>query len=577
MRKFLLLTILALFLCATGVYAAQNLKIIEDSLNMTGKTTQSPFSKTFIINNTGTENLNVTFTGFNLTNGTNYLAISSLGDITNLAPNDSNVITLSVIIPDQKQRPGLYTGNLIASHKLNSSVNDTLKVNVNVESTPSVSTNPAAISLGSASLNSTHTETFDITNTGNDDITNVSFAFSKSEFNLNSDNTSFTLYFNKTETIRFNITIPADYSTGNLTLGSVNIVSTELNQTLFSVTANIGGGLEIGDVDVFLATRKGESGSDLDAYDGRKLKFGDENAGPESELRFDFNIENTFSDKEGVDINDVTVRVTIEGMDDGADIEEESAEFDLDPTANEDTEVIIKIPLSVDTGVYDVLIEAQGEDDNGNAHTAQMSLKVDISKEARDIISKAELFPATIKCSGTSTLAAAIKNIGQKVEKQAKLEITNSDLGINFVRKNIELEDDPFGGNDEFTKSLLISIDKNTKAGTYPITVKSYLQEEILWETKIVNLVVEACDQIEEKKEAEPESIKEINKTEPVEAVKKAEGKKTESEEIPVLAPDTTTEVSFMQRPVFWILLIALNIIIIGAVAFLVVKVVKKQ
>ena len=75
MRKFLLLTILALFLCATGVYAAQNLKIIEDSLNMTGKTTQSPFSKTFIINNTGTENLNVTFTGFNLTNGTNYLAI----------------------------------------------------------------------------------------------------------------------------------------------------------------------------------------------------------------------------------------------------------------------------------------------------------------------------------------------------------------------------------------------------------------------------------------------------------------------------------------------------------------------
>ena len=205
---------------------------------------------------------------------------------------------------------------------------------------------------------------------------------------------------------------------------------------------------------------------------------------------------------------------------------------------------------------------------------------MDINKESRNIIiNKAELFPAKIKCSGSSTLTTTIKNIGQKVEKQAKLEITSNDLGINFVQKNIELEEDPFGGNDEFTKNILISIDKNTKAGTYPITVKSYLQEEILWETKTVNFVVEACGQDEEKEEVkpEPEAVKEINKTEPVEAVKKAEEEISGSEEIPVLAPTTTTEIPLTKQPIFWVGIVLINIAVIAAVAFLVVKAVGKK
>ncbi len=574
MKKLLLITIFALFLCAISASAAPNVEIIQNFVNLTGAHGQT-LSSSFLVNNTNNaEHINIDFTGYTLTSGANQLSITNLNNIINLANKTSQTATFSVAIPNQ-QRAGLYTGTLTAASNLSDT--DTATINVNVTPAYSVST-ISEMNLGSASLNSTYTKTFDITNTGNDDITNVSFAFSKSGFNLNSNKTNFALAFNKTESIKLNITIPADFSTGNVTLGSVNLASTQLNTALFDVKADVGGGLEIGDADVFLTTRKGKSGSDLDAYDGRKLKFGDENAGPESELRFNFNIENTFSDKEDIDINDITVKVTIEEIDDGEDIEEESNEFDLDSNKNEDANVIIKIPLSVDAGVYDALVEAQGEDDNGNAHTAQMSLKVDINKEARDIIiNKAELFPATIKCSGSSTLTATIKNIGQKIEKEAKLEITNNDLGINFVQKNMELEDNPFGGNDEFTKNILINIDKNAKAGTYPITVKSYLQEEILWETKTANLAVEACDQAEEKKEAEPELIKEINQTEAVEGGKEAENKTTEGEEIPVLKPTTTTEVSFMQRPAFWFMLAVLNIAVIAAVAFLIVKLIKKK
>jgi uncharacterized membrane protein len=580
MKKFPLITFLTLLLYVINVNAAPGFNIVEDSANATGSAGGSA-TGSFTVNNTGTTKLHINFTDYILTKGSDQLSISSLSNITNMANGTSQSADFSVVIPTQ-QRPGLYTGTLTATS--NASNTDTITINVNVTPTYSVSTSPASeMNLGGISLNSTHTSTFNITNTGNDDITNVYFGFSKSGFNLQADKSNFTLAFNETETIEFNITVPADYSTGNLTLGSVTLVSTELSATLFDINAEIGGGLIIEDLDVFLTTRptrradgniRSDSGSDLDVYDGRKLNFDNENVGPASEIRFNFNIENTFTDDENIDINDITVKVTIEEIDDGEDIEEESNEFNLDSDSNENVDVIVKIPLSVDVGVYDVIIEVQGEDDNRNEHTAQMSLKIDIDKEARDVIvSKASIFPEKIKCSGSSTLTATIKNIGSRIEEEAGIEIINEDLGINFVKKNIELEEDPFDADNEFTKKLIIDVDRNTEAGTYPITVNSYIHEDAIWETKTVNLVVEAC-QVEEEEEQELQEEEEVvDETVPVEVSEET----TEGEEIPVLGPSTTTEVPLTKKPGFWFAIIALNIIIIVVAAFLIVRLIGKK
>lgn len=580
MRKVLFIAFLTLILSALSVNAAPSLNIIEDHVNITG--TVGTLSSSFNLNNTGTEDLNINFSGYTLTKGINQISISSLSNITSMDNGTSQSKTFSVIVPSQ-QPTGLYSGTLTANSNNSNSNTDTVKINVNVTPTYSVSTSPASqMNIGSASLNSTHTKTFNITNTGNANITNVSFGFSESSFNLQSNKTSFILEFNATETIKFNITIPASSSTGNVTLGSVKLDSTDLDKTLFSVEANVGGGLIIEDLDVFLTTRikrssdgtlKSESGNDLDVPDGRKLNFGDENAGPESELRFNFNIENTFTDKEDIDINDITVKVTIEEIDDGDDLEEESNEFDLDSDNNEDVDVIIKIPLSVDVGVYAVVIEVEGEDDDGNQHTAQMNLKIDVDKEARDVVvSKASLFPEKIKCSGSSTLTATIKNIGSRIEDEAGIEITNSDLGINFVKEDIELEEDPFDADNEFTKKLIINIDRTTPAGTYPINMNSYIQEGALWESKTVNLEVEACaDQVVE----EEEKIKEEAET--VEIGEEIEEEIIGGEEVPVLEPTTTTEVPLTKKPLFWVGVVLLNIIVIAAVVFLVTKVTGKK
>ena len=559
---------------AVSVNAASGFNIIEDSANATGSA-GSTASGSFTVNNTGTTNLDINFTGYTLTKGSDQLSISSLSNITNLANgSDLQTATFSVVIPTQKA-PGLYTGTLTGT--TNESNVDTVTINANVTPTYSVSTIPASeMDLGSASVNTTYTKTFNITNTGNANITNVTFDFSESGFNLQSNETNFILDFNETETIQFNITIPSSSSTGNVTLGSVKLVSTELpSKTLFSVKANVGGGLEIEDLDVFLVTRKSESGNDLDVPDGKKLNFDDEDVGPESELRFNFNIENTFTDEENIDINDITVKVTLEEIDDGDDIEEESNEFDLDSDKNEDVNVYVNIPLSVDVGVYDVVIEVLGDDDDGNEHTAQMNLKIDIDKEARDVvISELSLFPKKIKCSGSSTLTATIKNIGSRIEEEAGIGILNDDLGINFVKQHIELKEDPFDSDNEFTKKLIINIDSGTIAGTYPITVNAYIHESALWETKTVNLEVEGCAHVEELQEEEEE---EINETESVETGIEAEEGTAESEEVPVLGPTTTTEVSFTKKPLFLVLMAILNFVIIVAVAFLIVKVIKKR
>jgi len=586
MNKFPILAILTFFLYIVSVNAVPDFQFVEDFVNLSSLVSNTVTSSV-TIDNTGTTPLDINFTGLTLTKGGDQLSISLLSNITSIAAGSSQSAGFSVVIPGG-QNLGLYTGTLTATS--NESNTDTVIINVNVTPTFSVSTSPSTeLNLGSASLNSTQTGTFDITNTGTGDLTNIFFDFSESGFDLQTNKSNFTLSVGATELVGFNITIPSSSSTGNVTLGSVRLESTELKNTkLFDVKAEIGGGITIEDLDVFITTRptrksdgilRSDSGNDLDVSDGRKLNFGEENLGPESELRFNFNIENTFTDDDDIDINDITVKVTILDIDDGDDIEEESNDFDLDAESDEEVDVIIKIPLAVDVGIYDVIIEVEGEDDDGNSHTDEMRLKIDIDKKPRDVIvERASVFPETIKCSGTPTLTAIIRNIGSRIEDEARIEIVNEDLGINFAKKGIELEEDPFDSDNKFTQNILVTIDRDTPVKTYSILVKSYLQEDALWETKTAKLVVEACSvtNTEEVEEEQPEEEETTVDTEIVSDTGEVE-ETTGAEKVPVLGPSITTEVPLTKKPLFWIAIVLLNIIIIGSVVFFAVKAVGKK
>tara|TARA_Y100000310_G_C20667901_1_gene808639 strand:- start:230 stop:1978 length:1749 start_codon:yes stop_codon:yes gene_type:complete len=580
MNKSLIIAFLVFVLSVIVVSAAASFQIVEGSVNATSGSDTTLSSLSFTVNNTGTTSLDIGYSGFTLISGTNQLSISSLSNKTGLANGSSYSPTFSVAIPKQA-RSGLYTGTLTAT---NGSLSDTITVNINVTESYSASMSPSIIKLGSSTLNTTKTSYFNITNSGNEDLTLVSFDFSDSGFNFWSNNSNFTLGFNATEEMQFNVTIPSSFSTGNVTLGSVKIVSTELNTTLSDVTASVGGGLEIEDLDVFLSTRipnlevfsetrESKTASDTDVSNGDKLKFA-EKVGPESKLRFNFDIENTFTDSEGIDINDIIVKVTIVEIDDGDDIEEEASDFDLDSDSTEVIDVTVDIPLSVDEGVYDIVIEVIGEDDDGNEHTIEWDLSLDIDKEIRDIaVITSTLFPEKIKCSGASTLTATIKNLGSRLEDEAGLTIVNEELGLNVIEQNIELEEDPYDDDNEFTKSVVINVDKNTKAGTYPIVVKSYMLENVVWERKTVNLVVESCGGVEEDIQEE-----ETEETETVEVTGDEQEQETvDGVKVPVLGPSSTTEVPLTKKTGFWVAVILINIVVLGGIAYFVYNIVGKK
>jgi hypothetical protein len=571
MKKLILIWALLLPFFAFGAAAQAAFNIVEDSANISGKAGQT-LSGSFSVKNTGTTTLSINFTGLTLSKGSDTLAITSLANITGLAAGGTKTSGFSVIVPSGKPL-GLYTGTLTGK---SGTLSDTVQINADVKGTYSVST-VSQINFGSSKLNTTKKGSFDLTNTGDDALTKVSFKFSDSKFNFNADKSDFTISKGSTEKINFNLTIPKDSSTGNVTLGSVSIVSNELTTKLFDVKAEIGGGLVIDDLDVFLTTRDSERGSHLDVVDGKKLSFGEEDAGPGSELRFNFNIENTFSDDDNIDIKDIIVRVTIVDIEDGDDIEEESDDFSLDPSSNRDVDIFINIPISVDVGVYDIIIEVEGKDDEGNDHTTGMSLDLDINKEARAVVvSRASLFPNKVVCGGTASLTAVLKNLGKRREPEAKFEILNPNLGINYVQGSLALDEEPFDEDNEYTKVLPIVVDRNTKPGTYPIEIKAYIQEGIMWERRTVNLLVDPCgtQPVQEVAEQPEEGT---NETVEVETEEFEDVNKTDSIAVPVLKPLTTTEIPLTKRPVFWVAVAAMNILVIAGIAFLIVKFVFKK
>ena len=95
---------------------------------------------------------------------------------------------------------------------------------------------------------------------------------------------------------------------------------------------------------------------------------------PGSNITFTLKIENTFSDDD-LELKGVFATMTLEDIDDGADLEEESLEFDLEPGEDFRDDVKFSIPLDVDAGTYNTVIVVEGDDKNGTSHRTEVIQK----------------------------------------------------------------------------------------------------------------------------------------------------------------------------------------------------------
>lgn len=242
--------------------------------------------------------------------------------------------------------------------------------------------------------------------------------------------------------------------------------------------------LIITDLDV-----KVDGGKSSNLEDGDMISRGAE---PESEIEFEIELTNNFTDEEDIEIEDITVEITIEDIDDGDDLDDESSRFDLDPEEDESISFDFKLPLEVEEAIYDVYIHAEGEDENGKTHVVDWTLELEVEKNKHQIrITDAYLYSSEIDCQDSVSLKTRIINLGSSDEDEIVLEVLNSALGINLVEKNIELEE---GIDDNAYERLwTIMLKDILKPGTYPITINAYYDNVELSDSEGVELVVREC------------------------------------------------------------------------------------
>ena len=253
------------------------------------------------------------------------------------------------------------------------------------------------------------------------------------------------------------------------------------------------GRLEITDVDIDVA---GEDSNYDQDDDGRTI--GDE-AKPGDEVEIDIEITSNFTnsdedaDGDEIDIEDIEVTVTIEGIDDGDDIDEELDSFDLGPGDDDGGKIRFIVPEEVGEGDYDITIEVEGEDTNGTTHRVEMTLTLQVEKEKHEVrITRAQLSPEQVKCSRNAQLGVTAVNTGQEDEEDNVLTVTSSALGLSFT-DTYDVQEGEFDDDMKYTKTYSFTVPKGIEPDTYPILVRSTYDDGDESVSKTVNLIVEEC------------------------------------------------------------------------------------
>ena len=414
--------------------------------------------------------------------------------------------------------------------------------------------------------NSSSNTTFTITvnNTNRRPIANAGpdrTGYTNTTFYLNGtqssdpDNSSLTYFWRQTggATVNLSSTTASVVSflknvTGTYTF-SLIVNDGTVNSTADSVTVTINSisKLEINDLDVKV---DGKSSNNLE--DGETISRDFE---PESEVEFRIKVKNLFSSSDDVEIQDILVKVTIENIDDGDDLEEESDEFDLNDGKSKTVKLNFDIPIKVDEGDYDVKIEITGRDENGHDHEVNWNLKATVDKKSHDLrITNFKVVPSTMSCLRTGTVDIKVSNAGNNDEDEALVEVVSSQLGINFNAKNLEIDE-----GDSYSKTITFTLDDDFKAGTYPISANVYYDTTRSQDSATANLVVEDC------KSTSSSSSQQQTKDEK-EDDKQTSYAGTTTTSSQSFAVPVATESSFRDSTLYFVLLIAGVVVIIALI-----------
>ena len=244
-------------------------------------------------------------------------------------------------------------------------------------------------------------------------------------------------------------------------------------------------GLKFKDLDIKVGSKTDSNIQDKEDYNiDRKAK-------PGEKIIFDMNIENLLD----VEIEEVFVVITIEELDEGDDVEEESDTDYIRAGKAADFKLDFEIPIKLDDERYDITIEVEGkETDSGKMHSLTKNLVLVIDKESHDLrIMDAYLKYEILSCRRSTELSVVVLDLGKNSEDEVKITATNHELGIDFEEYNngdIELET----GIDDSEYLVIVPVNvEDAIAGDYIIDIMVYRDSNKLEDSKTVTLIVEEC------------------------------------------------------------------------------------
>jgi hypothetical protein len=248
----------------------------------------------------------------------------------------------------------------------------------------------------------------------------------------------------------------------------------------------VGGKLAITDIDV-----KVDSGKSS-VKNGSVIS---KEAAPGSTVKFEVEVENLYNDTDDLDIENIEVDISIKDIDDGDDLEDEAPDFDLKPERHDTAEIEFEIPLEVDEDTYDVVITVEGEDENGTTHEVRAVVFLEVEKEKHELrLMSASASPATVKCEENARVYVDVINTGQEDEDEARITITNPELGWSFEQ---EFEIEEGDKDNRYEQSFLLPVPKGIQEGFYTAEVNVYYDTTRLEDSRMVTVEKGECITVE--------------------------------------------------------------------------------
>ena len=400
-------------------------------------------------------------------------------------------------------------------------------------------------------------------------ITTIKFGEREATVKYNDGATNiFTIPANDSIEVTFSFATPKDLGgeqTGNLIFTSDEDINKSVLVNLYVSQ------LKIDDLDVKVGGKYDKNIQNEE--DGYEI---DVEAEPQDTVVFYLKLENLYSDDDDTDgdveIENIEIVIVIDDIDDGDELEEEVDDFDIKADDSESLTVEFTIPKKAESNTYTVYIDIEAEDEDGNDIFISREFDLVVEREKHKVVvDKAYLTQSILECNRQTDLVVDILNIGDRYEDDVKVTVTNSELGIDLQTTGIELDEDPDDDDCERTLNFPLNIDDDVAAGTYVLDVKTYFDGTVS-DLARINLVVENCaaTEVEEEEEEEEDDIEIIIETPP--QMPDITIGDTPAEPVTITAQAVEMTESFRDSSMFIVLLVVLNLVILGAVIWVIVR-----